>query len=87
VLSNTTGAGNGHFRDFQTTAERQFSTGNAIQSQCDNSSGSEYKTWGFGCMMMMMMMMDELTLTWHIVIRLQVHVTDKKESRNSQRVS
>ena len=32
-------------------------------------------------MMMMMMMMDELTLTWHIVLRLQGHVTVKKESR------
>ena len=32
-------------------------------------------------MMMMMMMMDELTLTWHIVLRLQRHVTVKKESR------
>ena len=31
--------------------------------------------------MMMMMMMDELTLTWHIVLRLQGHVTVKKESR------
>jgi len=40
-----------------------------------------------GQMMMMMMMMDELTLTWHIVLRLQGHVTDKKESRNSRRVS
>ena len=30
---------------------------------------------------MMMMMMDELTLTWHIVLRLQGHVTVKKESR------
>ena len=29
----------------------------------------------------MMMMMDELTLTWHIVLRLQGHVTVKKESR------
>jgi len=29
-------------------------------------------------MMMMMMMMDELTLTWHIVLRLQGHVTVKK---------
>ena len=28
-----------------------------------------------------MMMMDELTLTWHIVLRLQGHVTVKKESR------
>jgi len=27
---------------------------------------------------MMMMMMDELTLTWHIVLRLQGHVTVKK---------
>jgi len=35
----------------------------------------------------MMMMMDELTLTWHIVLRLQGHVTVKKESRNSRRVS
>jgi len=26
-------------------------------------------------MMMVMMMMDELTLTWHIVLRLQGHVT------------
>jgi len=26
-------------------------------------------------------MMDELTLTWHIVLRLQGHVTVKKESR------
>jgi len=32
-------------------------------------------------MMMMMMMMDELTLTRHIVLRLQGHVTVKKESR------
>ena len=32
-------------------------------------------------MMMMMMTMDELTLTWHIVLRLQGHVTVKKESR------
>ena len=32
-------------------------------------------------MMMMMMMMDELTLTWHEVLRLQGHVTVKKESR------
>ena len=32
-------------------------------------------------LMMMMMMMDELTLTWHIVLRLQGHVTVKKESR------
>ena len=31
--------------------------------------------------MMMMMMMNELTLTWHIVLRLQGHVTAKKESR------
>jgi len=38
-------------------------------------------------MMMMMMMMDELTLTWHIVLRLQGYVTVKKESRNSRRVS
>jgi len=30
-------------------------------------------------MMVMMMMMDELTLTWHIVLRLQGHVTVKKE--------
>ena len=30
---------------------------------------------------LMMMMMDELTLTWHIVLRLQGHVTVKKESR------
>jgi len=29
-------------------------------------------------MMMMMMMVDELTLTWHIVLRLQGHVTVKK---------
>jgi len=29
---------------------------------------------------MMMMMMDELTLTWHIVLRLQGHVKVKKES-------
>jgi len=36
---------------------------------------------------MMMMMMDELTLTWHIVLRLQGHVTVAKESRNSRRVS
>jgi len=36
-------------------------------------------------MMMMMMMMDELTLTWHIVLRLQGHVTVKKESCNSRR--
>ena len=28
-----------------------------------------------------LMMMDELTLTWHIVLRLQGHVTVKKESR------
>jgi len=35
-------------------------------------------------MMMMMMMMDELTLTWHIVLRLQGHVTVAKESRNSR---
>jgi len=27
------------------------------------------------------MMMDELTLTWHIVLTLQGHVTVKKESR------
>jgi len=27
-----------------------------------------------------MMIMDELTLTWHIVLRLQGHVTVKKES-------
>jgi len=40
--------------------------------------------WAF---VMMMMMMDELTLTWHIVLRLQGHVTVKKESRNSPRVS
>ena len=32
-------------------------------------------------MMMMMTMMDKLTLTWHIVLRLQGHVTVKKESR------
>ena len=33
-------------------------------------------------MMMMMMMMDELTLTWHIVLRLQGHVTARRrESR------
>ena len=32
-------------------------------------------------LMMMMMMMDELTLTWRIVLRLQGHVTVKKESR------
>jgi len=34
-----------------------------------------------GCplmMMMMMIMMDELTLTWHIVLSLQGHVTVKK---------
>jgi len=37
--------------------------------------------------MMMMMMMDELSFTWHIVLRLQGHVTVKKESRNSRRVS
>ena len=28
---------------------------------------------------LVMMMMDELTLTWHIVLRLQGHVTVKKE--------
>jgi len=38
-------------------------------------------------MMMMMLMTDELTLMWHIVLRLQGHVTIKKESRNSRRVS
>jgi len=38
-------------------------------------------------MVMRMMMMDELTLMWHIVLRLQGHVTVKKESRNSRRVS
>jgi len=38
-------------------------------------------------LMLMMMMMDELTLTWHIVLRLQRHVTVKKESHNSRRVS
>jgi len=32
----------------------------------------------------MMMMMNELTLTWHIVLRLQGHVTVKEESRSSQ---
>jgi len=29
--------------------------------------------------MMMMMMMDELTLTWHKVLKLQGHITVKKE--------
>ena len=31
--------------------------------------------------MMMMMMMNELTLTWHRVLRLQKHITVKEESR------
>jgi len=37
-------------------------------------------------MMIMMMMMDELTLTWRIVLRPQGHVTVKKVT-NSRRVS
>jgi len=39
--------------------------------------------FGYHMMMMMMMMMDELTLMWHIVLRLQGHVTVNKESRNN----
>jgi len=40
-------------------------------------------------MMMMMMMMNKstlMTLTWHVVLRPQGHVTAKKESHSSGRI-
>jgi len=51
------GAGNGHFHDLQTTAndvrkaERLTflpEMQSKVTSNCDNCSGTEYETWGFG---------------------------------------
>ena len=50
-------------------------------SRSDPSNYRPISLTSVPCKIMMMMMMDELTLTWHIVLRLQGHVTAKKESQ------
>jgi len=56
-VSNTSGAGNCHLRDLQTTAnyvrkaEKNFlpEMQSKVTTICDNPSGTEYKTWGRSC--------------------------------------
>jgi len=53
-VSNRSGAGNCHFRDLQTMLERQKSLNflpemqSKVTTNCDKSSWTAYKRWGFG---------------------------------------